>query len=80
MMTQQLKESLRGGSRKWFLHNNSSAALALGALGVGALLLFVGGLFAYMRITAHPLFPNIPTASESGLPGFDISTYVEQQA
>lgn len=33
-MTQELAHSLRGGSRKWFLGGNSSAALAVGALGV----------------------------------------------
>jgi CubicO group peptidase (beta-lactamase class C family) len=44
--------------------NRLETWLALGALGVGALLLFVGGLFAYMRITAHPLFPNIDKAPQ----------------
>mgnify|MGYP003331198970 CR=1 FL=1 len=30
---------------------------------------------AVCTLHRHPLFPNIPTASESGLPGFDISTW-----
>ncbi len=30
---------------------------------------------AVCTLQRHPLFPNVPTASESGLPGFDISTW-----
>ena len=30
---------------------------------------------AVCTIERHPLFPKLPTASESGLPGFDISTW-----
>jgi len=30
---------------------------------------------AVCTLERHPLFPKLPTASESGLPGFDISTW-----
>ena len=32
---------------------------------------------AVCTLERHPLFPRIPTANESGLPGFDISTWMQ---
>jgi len=58
MMTQQLKESLRGGSRKWLPSGNSTAGLALGALGV-----------VFGDIGTSPLYALKVSVEASGLTG-----------